>query len=306
MSASDKFKDLRFDAVIPSHLLLNNNVELSAIKLYAFIRNLTHVEGYCFAKNEYLSDLMGCCHKSIRNWLKSLCDEGYIEVDFLDDRTHTDRRIYLIDDFQRKSTPVSGYRPPGKALPPPRYPVTDIKEDSLKEDILKKDPPLLSSKPKAAKPESFEEWKKRMISLDWKEEEFEEAWKRYLAQPPKSVMNVRKWLLTTLQSVRDEEIGMALIREKEASLIALSKAKEAEAAEKRQRGNMLKKNLIRKNRILLNSYLENPKYRDKIQVLDGSKNLGPDDMHFRLSGYMAYFSLADDGLERILKDLERP
>lgn len=55
MSYEPNFSDLSFDAVIPSALLFNENLEPSALKLYAFVRGLTRAQGHCFATNTYLS-----------------------------------------------------------------------------------------------------------------------------------------------------------------------------------------------------------------------------------------------------------
>ena len=55
MHPSEKFKDLHFDGVTPSDLLLNPDIESSAKVFYAIVRNLTKVVGYCYAKNKYLA-----------------------------------------------------------------------------------------------------------------------------------------------------------------------------------------------------------------------------------------------------------
>ncbi len=49
MSILPDLDALSFDAVIPSVLLFNENLEPNAIKLYAFVRGLTKAHGYCFA-----------------------------------------------------------------------------------------------------------------------------------------------------------------------------------------------------------------------------------------------------------------
>ncbi len=79
-------------------------------------------------------------------------------------------------------------------------PLTRMKES--KNEKMKKNPlpPTFTSK----KPENIEIWKKKMIALGWAEEEFDEAWQRYILAPSGSVQNVRNWLPAVLQSIRDE------------------------------------------------------------------------------------------------------
>jgi hypothetical protein len=93
MSKIPNLNDLSFDAVIPSALLLNENIEPNAIKLYAFVRGLTKAHGYCYATNEYLAACMKLSESQTRTLLKSLEDEKFIRKKF--DPETGNRQIYL-------------------------------------------------------------------------------------------------------------------------------------------------------------------------------------------------------------------
>lgn len=128
--SQDKFKDLSFDAVIPSHLLLNRNLEPNAKILYAFIRNLTKKEGYCYASNSYLAELMDVDIRSVQIWLVSLKQQGYIEVE-----QDVQRRIYLTDSFLKKCLGDEKiFTPPCKNLHPPHEKIFTHNEDSVIEE----------------------------------------------------------------------------------------------------------------------------------------------------------------------------
>lgn len=94
------FEEISFDAVIPSALLFNENIEPSAIKLYAFIRGLTRVHGYCYATNDYLSKCMKCDVSTVKRLLRSLAAEGFIEIETDKTGIHWVRRIYIAHDLK--------------------------------------------------------------------------------------------------------------------------------------------------------------------------------------------------------------
>lgn len=137
-----KFQELAFDVVLPAHLLVNEYIEPNAKLLYGFIRNLTRLEGYCFAKNEYLADLMSCDERSIRRWLETLENEGYIERYHEPDVFNPPRRIRIFE-FKKPLQKDKIVPPGGHQCPGGRTKLPDIKEDIDKEEIDKreKNPP---------------------------------------------------------------------------------------------------------------------------------------------------------------------
>ncbi len=96
---SDNLFDLAFDCVVPSSIFSNKNLEPNCIKLYAYVRNLAKRDGYCYASNEYLADLMECKIRAIQRLLLSLETEGYLERK---DNEFGGREIYISDEFKKK------------------------------------------------------------------------------------------------------------------------------------------------------------------------------------------------------------
>lgn len=92
---------LSFDCVLPACIFFNGNLEPNCIKLYAIIRNLTKMHGYCYATNKYLSDLCACDMRSIQRWIGSLEVEGYLEKETLKKGISWQRRLYLSDKFKK-------------------------------------------------------------------------------------------------------------------------------------------------------------------------------------------------------------
>lgn len=101
MSHPQDSLDLSFDSVVPSAIWFNQNLEPSAIKLYAMIRMLTKKHGYCFATNEYLSALMEMDISSVKRLMRPLIQEGYIEIESEKIGLQVQRHIYLSDKFKK-------------------------------------------------------------------------------------------------------------------------------------------------------------------------------------------------------------
>ena len=117
-----KFKDLAFDAVIPSQLLFNENICNSAIKLYAFVRGLSRIEGYCYATNAYLAECMNSEERNIQNLLKNLADEGFLEIQTDKKGIYWQRKIYVGVDLNKSLRTAKNCTPLRKKL----HPIKDI------------------------------------------------------------------------------------------------------------------------------------------------------------------------------------
>ena len=92
---------LSFDTVLPSAIFFNKNIEPNAIKLYACVRNLSEMNGYCYAKNAYLCELLGADERSIRRWISSLVKEGFLDSKQEMYSGRQQRHLYITDRFKK-------------------------------------------------------------------------------------------------------------------------------------------------------------------------------------------------------------
>lgn len=88
-------EDLHYDAVLPTSLIFNPYIIPAAKLFYAIIRNLCRKEGYCYAGNDYLSNLMGVDEDTIGKWLRSLEHQKYIRRDTKNINFKRNRKIFL-------------------------------------------------------------------------------------------------------------------------------------------------------------------------------------------------------------------
>lgn len=131
--------------------------------------------------------------------------------------------------------------------------IPDTKTDTKTNPLLHPPTPLRPQK----QPENFDQMKKKILSSGWNEDEFEEAWRRYLLEPQGRIIHVRRWLESTLQSIRDS-------RSKEVALKAKQKEEEykkreieeAELARKQEHEKELK-SLVDKNKAFAENIEEN-------------------------------------------------
>ena len=65
-------------AVIPANVRYDESLPPNAKLLYGEITALCNAEGYCWASNKYFAELYGVSISSIKRWIKSLIDRGYI------------------------------------------------------------------------------------------------------------------------------------------------------------------------------------------------------------------------------------
>lgn len=146
------YEQLSFDTVIPSAILINENIELSAVKLYAFIKGLSKLHGYCFATNEYLANLMKSTPRAIQKWIIMLKAEGYLEIETKKNGIHWQRLIYISDKFKKSLRKELQFTPPRTVVHPPTNCGSPITKDYSNEDNLKREeappppPPIFSYK----------------------------------------------------------------------------------------------------------------------------------------------------------------
>ncbi len=85
-----------YDAIIPAPVRYAK-IHAEAKLLYAEIHALSRKEGYCYARNGYLSRLCDVSERSIRRYINQLEDMRFIQVELTRDEKKriTGRRIYL-------------------------------------------------------------------------------------------------------------------------------------------------------------------------------------------------------------------
>ncbi len=84
--------------VIPNAILYDKRLKNGEKILYTFISSLCNKNGFCFASNAYLSDIVGVTKNTIVIYLKHLEDLGYIYRNFKaskSDNANIERKIYL-------------------------------------------------------------------------------------------------------------------------------------------------------------------------------------------------------------------
>ena len=70
-------------AIIPSTVLFNENLKANEKLLYAVITVLANKEGYCFASNTYLGNLLNVKPHTISDWVSHLSKLGFVYVDIV-------------------------------------------------------------------------------------------------------------------------------------------------------------------------------------------------------------------------------
>ena len=82
--------------VIPSKLYFEGKKNKDIQGLYALVSSLTKKEGYCYASNQRLADVIGVSNPTVRRWLKELQGMNYIRCDYDEKLKNSDKRkIYI-------------------------------------------------------------------------------------------------------------------------------------------------------------------------------------------------------------------
>jgi len=117
-------------AIIPANVRYDKNIVPNAKLLYAEITALCNKTGYCWASNNYFSELYGVSKGTVSSWISSLVKAGYISVDLkykegkkeIESRhirllnvypihdirdTSTENHVYPIHDIMQENTQIS-------------------------------------------------------------------------------------------------------------------------------------------------------------------------------------------------------
>jgi hypothetical protein len=71
-----------FYAIIPANIRYDKEVPPNAKLFYSEITALCNERGYCWANNEYFTELYDTTDRTIRRWLSVLSERGYITVEY--------------------------------------------------------------------------------------------------------------------------------------------------------------------------------------------------------------------------------
>ena len=80
---------------VPMIVLLDNDISSTSKLLMGLITTLTMKEGFCYASNKYLSNLLKVSRRTIKSCITSLKRKNYINVE----NDPNMRKIYLANFF---------------------------------------------------------------------------------------------------------------------------------------------------------------------------------------------------------------
>lgn len=98
-------------AIIPANVRYDENLIPNAKLLYGELTALCNERGYCWASNDYFANLYNVSKTSIKKWLKSLEDSGYIhrEVKYKEGGKEIDTRwITIVTHPREEKLPTPG------------------------------------------------------------------------------------------------------------------------------------------------------------------------------------------------------
>lgn len=81
---------------IPSKVLHNKNLKPNSKILYGEIARLSQKDGYCYASNKYLGELLDIKEKSVSRLLKELKESGLVKSEEIIEHGLTKRYLYII------------------------------------------------------------------------------------------------------------------------------------------------------------------------------------------------------------------
>ena len=96
-------------AIIPATVLFNENMKSNEKLLYAVITALSNKEGYCFASNKYLANLLNAKDHTISKWISHLKELDFVCLEFIKNEKNEiiQRRIYPNDTPYRNRLPYA-------------------------------------------------------------------------------------------------------------------------------------------------------------------------------------------------------
>ena len=65
--------------MVPVWVLRNNNLDSADKLLYGIILSYSQKEGYCYASNSHLSEMMNCSSRTLQRYIRNLINNGLID-----------------------------------------------------------------------------------------------------------------------------------------------------------------------------------------------------------------------------------
>ena len=93
-----EFERPNYYAILPANVRYDKRLSANAKLLYCEISALANVKGYCYASNNYFSELFNVDTRSVQRWLYNLKDYGYIIMDFDDNKDLRTRKIFIVKE----------------------------------------------------------------------------------------------------------------------------------------------------------------------------------------------------------------
>ena len=86
-------------AIIPANVRYDKDLAPNAKLLYGEITALCNEKGYCWASNQYFAELYGVSVLSVKRWVNSLVNKGYVYriLTYKQNSKEVDKRILSID-----------------------------------------------------------------------------------------------------------------------------------------------------------------------------------------------------------------
>lgn len=89
-------------AILPANVRYDTRLTANAKLLYCEISALANAKGFCYASNNYFTELFSVDIRSIQNWLTTLKKYGYISIEFDDNKDLRTRKIFLVNEALAK------------------------------------------------------------------------------------------------------------------------------------------------------------------------------------------------------------
>jgi conserved domain protein len=85
-------------AILPANVRYDKRLSANAKLLYCEITALANAKGYCYASNNYFSELFSVDTRSVQRWILNLKDYGYITINFENNKDLRTRKIFIVKE----------------------------------------------------------------------------------------------------------------------------------------------------------------------------------------------------------------